>query len=254
MIVRHLLKSTAFSEWWRFLGTVLVSAMRLPAGLSTAGSGPAIVGLATFGATAGPLVDAVHNQALLTYDFLPLSLGPVQTSWLVPPLLAVAYVLLGLVFPAVSDSIFGVGRIALDNRPLLQPRQRAGLAVLSTLAIIKTSEVLVSSTLSTSSSVALLCAACAAQWVLLDGSYSSLALSLLAAWGGPLAELPLLKAGCWHYLAPDYFPLDGIGQLGPGSWAGLNSITAPCYAAVTNDAIALGRWLSVCKEENDQMG
>ena len=33
----------------------------------------AAIGLATFGATAGPLVDAVHNQALLTYDVLPIA-------------------------------------------------------------------------------------------------------------------------------------------------------------------------------------
>ena len=30
--------------------------------------------LGGFGATAGPLVDAVHNQALLRYDVLPVSL------------------------------------------------------------------------------------------------------------------------------------------------------------------------------------
>ena len=85
---------------------------------------------------------------------------------------------------------------------------------------------------------------CALQWRLLDGSRASLALALLAAVGGPLAELPLMKLGAWHYLTPDYWPL-AAWSCGPGTgneWAGLSAITGPCYFAVTTDAIALGRW------------
>ena len=37
-------------------------------------SSSSLLGLAAFGGGAGPLVDAVHNQALLTYDVLPVSL------------------------------------------------------------------------------------------------------------------------------------------------------------------------------------
>ena len=52
----------------------------------------------------------------------------------------------------------------------------------------------------------------------------------MASVGGPLAELPFLRLGAWHYLpaAVDYFPL-GEGA----SWAALAAITAPCYFAVT---------------------
>ena len=49
-----------------------------------------LTGLATFGATAGPLVDAVHNQVLLQYDVfaITIALFNAKTSLLIPPLLA----------------------------------------------------------------------------------------------------------------------------------------------------------------------
>ena len=62
--------------------------------------------------------------------------------------------------------------------------------------------------------------------------------------GGPLAELPIMAAGAWHYVSPDYFPLAALGVDPAVGWSGLASITAPCYFAVTTDAIALGRWFS----------
>ena len=64
-------------------------------------------------------------------------------------------------------------------------------------------------------------------------------------------ELPLMSIGCWSYLSPDYFPLQpllgadfGISGAAGSAWAGLNYVTAPCYFAVTTDAIALGRWFA----------
>ena len=70
-------------------------------------------------------------------------------------------------------------------------------------------------------------------------------LAAVAAVGGPICELPIMAAGCWHYLpsAADYYPLEALG-MGAASWAGLSSITGPCYWAVTMDAIALGRWFA----------
>jgi len=77
-------------------------------------------------------------------------------------------------------------------------------------------------------------------------------LALAAGVFGPLAEIPLMLAGAWHYLTPDYFPLDALASLfseglvvdDPSS-SGLASITGPCYFAVTTDAIALGRCFGV---------
>ena len=123
--------------------------------------------------------------------------------------------------------------------PDLSPALRAALAVTSTLYIIKASALLAVAA-PPRVALALLCGCCALQWALLDGA-SSLALALLASVGGPLAELPLIALGAWHYLpeASDYFPL-GAGV----SWAALSAITAPCYFAVTTDAIALGRFFA----------
>ena len=209
-----------------------------------------------FGSTAGPLVDAIHNQALLTYKVLPVSIGPVHTSILIPPLLAVAYLMLGSILPKLSKAIVGPrtlsGNVSADTRDAESTSRRgrtAGLAVASTVAIIKASELLLLSSVPSEISFAILLTACICQWLALDGAWSSLALALVAAIGGPLAELPLMALGCWSYDAPDYFPLQYLlgadyGPNGlPGStWAGLNLITAPCYFAVTTDAIALGRW------------
>ena len=124
------------------------------------------------------------------------------------------------------------------------PGPTAALAVSSTVAIIKLSELLQRAELPPAAALLLLALPCALQWRLLDGSRASLALALLAAVGGPLAELPLMKLGAWHYLTPDYWPL-AAWSCGPGTgneWAGLSAITGPCYFAVTTDAIALGRW------------
>jgi len=62
-----------------------------------------------------------------------------------------------------------------------------------------------------------------------------------AAIGGPLAELPLMAAGCWHYTAPDYFPLAALPSFLPPA-AGDAAATASdaAAAAATTTAAALG--------------
>lgn len=53
-----------------------------------------LAGLAAFGGVCGPLVDAVHNSALLEYEVAPVVVPALffeaKTSLLVPPLLAFA--------------------------------------------------------------------------------------------------------------------------------------------------------------------
>jgi len=197
-----------------------------------------VAGLSAFGATAGPLVDAVHNQALLEYDVLPIRIGvfDAETSLLIPPLLALTYALLGSVLPAVAERVAGRGRV-LDP-PALSARSRAFGAVASTVVIIKLSEALALAVLPINAAVGALLACCLVQWAALDAAWSSLLLACVVGIGGPLAELPFLGLGCWHYLSPDYFPF------GVGDELGINYITGPCYFAVTTDAIALGRWFA----------
>lgn len=211
--------------------------------------------LGAFGAGVGPFVDAVHNQALLVYDVLPVEIQLVnaQTSALVPPLLFLAYAILGGVGPAIAEALLPEdGTPTDDDAPATARRgTTALLAVASTVGIIKLSELLVSASVPPAASLALLLSLCALQWRLLDGRRSSVALAALAAVGGPLAELPIMAAGAWHYVSPDYFPLSTLGVGPEVGWSGLASITAPCYFAVTTDAIALGRWFSEGLDEGD---
>ena len=131
--------------------------------------------LGGFGATAGPLVDAVHNQALLRYDVLPVSLplplGEARTSLLIPPLLALTYAVLGGALPAAAERVVGTRR--LSTMAEYAPPARAAAAVASTVAIIKLSETLQLSALAPSSSLALLAIACTIQWAALDGTLAS---------------------------------------------------------------------------------
>ena len=139
-----------------------------------------------------------------------------------------------------------LGNANVDKLPLVRgvhPLGRAILAVGSTCLIIKSSELLLSAGWTGPAALPLLMTLSFLQWALLDGRPFALALGLVAAVGGPLAELPLMWLGAWHYTAPDYWPLAAFG-LGPTSgsaWAGLSMTTGPCYFAVTTDAIALGR-------------
>ena len=91
------------------------------------------------GLTVGPVVDSLHNQCLLQYDILAISLKWPDalaadktydyffcSSWTVPPLLGVAYVILGGVLPR----IFQAGIDAFVNDGIVSgndnvPAQRA---------------------------------------------------------------------------------------------------------------------------------
>jgi hypothetical protein len=88
-----------------------------------------IVTLFQYGAIIGPMVDSLHNQSLLRYSFLPIHLGQsicsstttsniifetflcrqheyiLSSSWIIPPLLGVTYVVLGHYMPQVIDTI-----------------------------------------------------------------------------------------------------------------------------------------------------
>lgn len=184
--------------------------------------------LGVTGGLVGPVVDGIHNQALLQYDALPVEFLGLRTSLLVPPLLALAYPILGFALP----------RLLTKDAPTRGSLGRAVAAVLSTATIVKLSETVVDDGLA---GVAVVAAAALLQWALLDASAVSFAVALAAAVGGPLAEIPFLAAGAWHYLDPDYFPLG----------YGLNLITGPCYFAVTTDAIALSRFFLAAEEEEE---
>lgn len=202
---------------------------------------PAVLGrLGAFGAVVGTGCDALHNQVILEYNALPVSVdlgvGVVRTSAIVPPLLAIAYALLGGVLPLVAKRLSTAG---LSCSLQIEKLPNACLAVMSTATIIRLSEMLVGQHVDPLSATALLLALAVLQWLVLDGTYASLLLAVVAAIGGPLAELPFISLGFWSYLDPNYFPLHSLGA---GDSLGLDLITGPCYFAVTTDAIAWGNY------------
>lgn len=276
--------------------------------------------LALTGATVGPLVDSLHNQCLLEYQkamidipqsaprpppFFLLSSSPlsemmqpsdhmqylIRTSWYVPPLLGIAYLVLGAILPhvisrllsarggttiigqqqqqkgipgtsSIATSTTNVDDVLIPSSPsvTMSSKSKAILAVLTTAIIIKLSEILETSSLfphfASEINIAILFTAAFAQWYILDCTISSLLTATIVSVGGPLSELPFVANGFWHYLpqASDYYPLQHV----PNNWdfltlllgddykdLALSSITAPCYFAVTMDAIALSRWFSM---------
>ncbi len=216
------------------------------------------------GFTVGPIVDSLHNQCLLRYDVLPISLewpaalqqnqhalGDIAiatdgypyffcSSWIVPPLLGFAYVVLGGLLPRLLESIqesfqkreqeeisptvsSGTESLFLSSLSSSssseQLRTKAILAVTTTAIIIKLSEFLEThpgtfgiSSDPVSISLLLMILACLTQWALLDGSFGAFFLATVTAIGGPLAELPFVGHGAWTYIesAADYFPLQNF--------------------------------------------
>jgi hypothetical protein len=223
-------------------------------------------------------VDSLHNQCLLQYDYAPITVvvdgssgSPLFcSSWAVPPLLGIAYVILGYILPRVIEWILSVGRkdVPTDASAMHKSeelRVRAILAVSSTAAIIKLSEFLETHEMLTlcnnpiildeQTNLAIMSLADAVQWIMLDHTPAALVTATITAVGGPLSELPFVANGFWHYNneVANYLPLSdietgGIADLLASNLLGdgykglaLSSITGPCYFAVTMDAIALGR-------------
>lgn len=247
------------------------------------------------GLTVGPVVDSLHNQCLLQYDILPISLPwpdalaagqPYDyffcSSWTVPPLLGVAYVVLGGILPRMFqtgiDTIYnGGGRNDRTTNAIpssaSERRTRAVVAVLTTAMIIKLSEFLETHQYAlngltihvphSEANLLVMFGAALSQWAVLDGTLAALLAASITSVGGPLSELPFVANEFWTYLpqAGDYLPLANVSSQPVASvfsWLlgddyrdlALSSITGPCYFAVTMDAIALGRWFDSTSDED----
>lgn len=238
-----------------FLSRILSSQLPEMRSLSPATSAK----LFATGCTIGPLVDSLHNQCLLKYNVLPISLAWPDTttttslpllqllphwnefdyyfcsSWTVPPLLGIAYVVLGGVLPRIFEALLQATtgtdkKDSFVSTPTLTAtndlRQRAWIAVITTALIIKLSEYLElhpyvltdglfgATTAPADAHLAVLLVAAMAQWAFLDGTLVALLVATLTSIGGPLSELPFVGHGIWEYLpsAGDYLPLQGLAD------------------------------------------
>jgi hypothetical protein len=263
---------------------------------------PALAQLFRAGATIGPLVDGIHNQSLLRYPVAPIhipwpswmhatdvsssSILPVgvessitddttswllASSWLIPPLLGIGYVVLGSLLPRALQWMLDtlappkMGTFVIPKVNTIDLGKKAVLAVLSTAAIIKVSDLLVTYPDATQGILSYIPGTAEqhivalmflglVQWTTLDRSLVGLLAASIAAFGGPLSELPFVAQGCWEYLpsVQDYFPLQGLVDTETASHLALSSITGPCYFAVTLDAMALGRFVHAMSLEDSQ--
>jgi hypothetical protein len=265
------------------------------------------------GATIGPIIDGIHNQCLLKYNIAPITIdipnwisifndnnGNIidkssssssllyyephlfASSWLVPPLLGIAYIILGGVLPRVVQNIVTMVETTMftnetkTTKPIstLTLGFKAILAVITTAMIVQFSQYLIlhpnensygiidNSVIFESSEtieqhLLMLITAAITQWAYLDGTLPSLLTASIVSILGPLSELPFIANSIWEYLpaAGDiYVPFQNIeassvlGQVvqrmfgDQYSTLALNGVTGPCYFAVTMDAIAIGRF------------
>jgi hypothetical protein len=223
-------------------------------------SAPVAAKLFLTGATVGPIVDSLHNQCLLEYHIAPVTVdwpsalstldgSLLASSWTVPPLLGIAYLVLGGVLPRIFQLLIdaasakkSVGEknvapvefsqsatISATSSNSSALRTRAVVAVTTTALIIKLSEFLethptVTDGLPIGSSpaeqhIAVLLAAALLQWATLDGTLAALLAASITSLGGPLSELPFVAYGFWEYLSQsgDYLPLEHL-SFGSGLW------------------------------------
>jgi hypothetical protein len=223
------------------------------------------------GSSIGTVIDSLHNQCLLRYNVAPITvewptfLNDVvasassnrflfneylfTSSWTVPFLLGVAYIVLGSILPAIIQNFIGIilnlagiretsnlnniGDQFLNGERLAEISSRqslqikAVLAVSTTAGIVKLSEFLVlnpsfgndylsifSNSPEQQHSILLFCCV-VIQWIALDRSLSSLITAWITSIGGPLSELPFVAAGVWEYLpaVSDKLPLEGLAHL-----------------------------------------
>jgi len=233
-------------------------------------------------------VDSLHNQCLLAYDIAPITLslpGSIDlpsapplfcSSWVVPPLLGAAYIVLGYILPRIIEPATYVSSVVIDDQRIHKKEliRKAILAVTSTATIIKLSQFLQTHDvvnlgghpimLNAKWSLFLMAASEFLQWILLDPTPVALVAATISAFGVSMSDLPFVASGFWHYIpqSANYLPLSGdLFQQGGiadkvastilgDSYHGLalSSITGPCYFAVTMDAIALSRYFNQSSE------
>ncbi|KAI8473527.1 MAG: hypothetical protein J3K34DRAFT_466389 [Monoraphidium minutum] len=171
-----------------------------------------VLRLAACGATLGTLLDGIHSAvALQVYDLAPLRvptpLGDLETSLLVPPLLATWYAAMGALFMAADGWAARSGGAAAAAAAPDAPSAGAVAAGYGLLAAnLQLSAALYSNGAPYPQIAAALAATWCASWWLLDRTRRGAGLAVLCALGAPAAELLLMSwFGTWHYSRPDLF-------------------------------------------------
>ena len=181
--------------------------------------------LALCGATLGTLLDGIHSRvALQVYDVAPLRVpllpggaadstaAVLETSLLVPPLLATWYAVMGGL--VLAADAFWAERP--DTQAARARAARGGAAGAAAAYGLLAANLQLSATLYSGGDLphpqiaAVLAATWAATWWLLDRTRQGALLSVVCAVGAPLAELALMAWGhTWRYPRGDLQLLNG---------------------------------------------
>lgn len=198
--------------------------------------------LALAGATLGPILDGIHSSVgLQVYDLLPVDLGPLHSSALVPLLLAAFYVVLASLDAALEAFL------PSSSPSPAPPPSTPVVACYAALAAGLT----LSATLHSQGDIppptiaACLALFSAANWWLFDRTPRGLALAVLCAVVAPLAEAQLMaRFGSWHYPRADVVvPVLFAGAGGAASSVGFVSWVPFCYCFYAPSVLQLGRRL-----------
>jgi heat shock protein 5 len=197
------------------------------------------------GATLGPALDGIHSSVgLQVYDLLPLGLfnGALQTSALVPPLLAAFYATLTLLDGAAERLEDGDDSDA-DPPPSLPTTAACYASLAAGLALSAT---LHANQVPPPQIAAALAAFAAANFGAFDRTRRGLALALLCAAVAPLAEAQLMaRFGAWHYPRADV-AVPVLFAAGLFSPAGGGGASAAAAAPAVPLSVPFVSWVPLC--------
>jgi hypothetical protein len=205
--------------------------------------------LALLGATAGTVLDAIHsNVSLQRYEQFPISLGPIHTSLVVPPLLSLFYLTVGLLF-LTSDHL-------LQEEHKQRPKLETVLQGFLILGLeLELSASLYAAAVPYGLISVILATAFLFNWAFFDRTKQGLAIAILCGLVAPIAELGLNRAvelssshlnipqlPLWTYDSADFYPIVGLD--------GIVSWVPWCYAFYTPILGHLSRYLAADQDDD----
>lgn len=216
-----------------------------------------LAGALVAGATLGPLLDGIHSSVQLqVYDLWPLDLGPLHTSYTVPPLLASFYATVVLLDGA-AERLSAAAANDNDN-DTTTPKPPTPLAIAACYASLAgglaLSAFLHANQVPPPTIALALAAFSAFNFCAFDRTRRGLALALLCAVVAPLAEAQLMaRFGTWHYPRGDIQVPVLLSAL---SFAPASSSAVPfpswvplCYFFYTPSVLLLGRRLRAAERQ-----
>lgn len=145
-----------------------------------------------------------YFTAKQVYDVAPITVGGLETSLIVPPLLGIFYVVLGFL-TCIADNVAPGKETAMAQQRSGQGQSSYVALCFSFLAVnLYISAKLFEYQFSPQQIFATLSLLTAVNWAVFDRTKQGIGLAVVCGLGAPAAELVLMAvAGVWHYSRPD---------------------------------------------------